>query len=118
MRVERLPFTVYDVVGYFIPGFMLLIGVTHFIPAIEAAIDTHKKLLGDSFSGHAVEIAFVIVLSYALGHIVSLMADKTVELAVVKIIGYPSEYLLHESWPGSSGQVSALDKWSLCRLLS
>jgi len=25
MRVERLPFTVYDVVGYFIPGFMLLI---------------------------------------------------------------------------------------------
>jgi hypothetical protein len=94
VRVERLPFTVYDILGYFIPGFLFLAGVTHFFPAVQATVDSHMLRLGSGLSGQAIGLGMVIAASYAAGHIVSFVASYTVEKGMIGINGYPSEYLM------------------------
>jgi hypothetical protein len=74
MRVERLPFTVYDIVGYLFPGLILVVGVGflgEFLSVIAAS-----KLIED-FGTKATVLAglFLLVLAYALGHVVSLVGS-------------------------------------------
>jgi hypothetical protein len=97
MRVERLPFTVYDVLGYFVPGLLLLIGILHFSPWMPSTEDRHFAFLTGSFAGQAVAVALAIAAAYTVGHIVSLLAGKTIEAIVVWIFDYPSQYLLEPS---------------------
>lgn len=115
MRVERLPFTVYDIVGYFVPGFLLLIGLAHLVPEVLPTFTKHVSLLvaaspesvggtkagtefehvTGSFARQAITITFVIAVAYALGHIISLLAGRIIEwLVIKKFFGYPSQYLI------------------------
>jgi hypothetical protein len=94
VRVERLPFTVYDILGYFIPGFLLLVGLTHFLPDIRPALDTHIAMLSGTFARQAIGVTVVIAASYALGHLVSLLAGLSIERIMVKVVKYPSQYLM------------------------
>jgi hypothetical protein len=94
VRVERLPFTVCDILGYFIPGFLFLAGAMHFFPPVQTIVDSHVLRLGTGLSGQAIGIAMVIAASYAAGHLLSFAASYAIEKPMIWIIGYPSAYLI------------------------
>lgn len=94
MRVERLPFTVYDIIGYLIPGAAFLLFASFHFQSSLLKLD-----LADVASPvAALTIFFVtaILVSYLLGHILSLIASETLEKLTLGFVGYPSEYLLRE----------------------
>jgi len=93
MRVERLPFTVYDIVGYLFPGLILIIGLMFFfeytgIANVSDGIETLRV------RSAIVAGVFLLVIAYAIGHAISLAASLSIEKLVVTFVGYPSQYLL------------------------
>ena len=93
MRVERLPFTVYDIVGYLFPGLILVVGV--------GSLGEYLNVLAvvgliDAFGTKTTVLAglFLLVFAYALGHVVSLVGSLTIEKLITTCVGYPSQYLL------------------------
>ena len=78
MRVERLPFTVYDVLGYLFPGLLLLVGVSLIAEHVFliAIFDTVKSL--DTPKLVFVSI-FSFISAYSIGHAVGLMSSVTLE---------------------------------------
>jgi hypothetical protein len=95
MRVERLPFTVYDVLGYLFPGLLLLVGVSLIAEHVFliAIFDTVKSL--DTPKLVFVSI-FSFISAYSIGHAVGLMSSVTLEKLVTTFVAYPSEFLLSE----------------------
>lgn len=93
MRVERLPFTVYDVVGYFFPGLIAVIGLV-FLAEAAGAIELINKIETAGTRLIVVAGLFLFVFAYALGHVISLIAALTIEKLVTTFVGYPSQYLI------------------------
>lgn len=96
MRVERLPFTVYDVIGYLVPGtFALWIGFV-FAKKLNsnATIDANTlNIVGSSSESIYFSLFIFIIAAYAVGHLVGLMSSITVEKIAVEYFGYPSKFL-------------------------
>jgi hypothetical protein len=96
MRVEKLPFTIYDIVGYFLPGATLLASIVFLLfPDILANFyeDTSKK----SVAGWVVIGILATTISYSLGYCIALIASKGIEDPINAAFGYPSEFLVPES---------------------
>lgn len=96
MRVERLPFTVYDILGYFFPGFLFLIGLYHTVPTLSELAHAHTVLISSSFFRGSVGLLILVTAAYTLGHLLSWGASLTVERFVIWMVGYPSQYLLSD----------------------
>lgn len=122
-RVERTPFTVYDMLGYFIPGLYLTIYVTLFfsgdliaglfknshvpMSTIKQALElstneaTKKmelfniadKLLSPSSTAYFTMLVIVLIESYVVGHVLSYLSSVTIERMCVGFFGQPSEAL-------------------------
>lgn len=79
MRVERLPFTVYDVIGYLVPGtFALWIGFV-FAKKLNsnATIDANTlNIVGSSSESIYFSLFIFIIAAYAVGHLVGLMSSS------------------------------------------
>ena len=101
-NVERLPFTIYDIIGYLAPG-----AVTTWLTVVLLKW-THSKLhtyigihindivifADNAFLNNAgIGIAF-LALSYVVGHVVSYLSAYFVEGLVTYDFGYPSFYLM------------------------
>jgi hypothetical protein len=93
MRVERLPFTVYDIIGYLFPGLILLVGII-FLGEFLNVISVISLI--DNFGTKLTVLAglFLLVSAYALGHVISLVGSLTIEKLITTSVGYPSQYLL------------------------
>ncbi|MBC7847838.1 MAG: hypothetical protein H7Y10_15260 [Flavobacterium sp.] len=93
--MEKNPFSLFDFLGYFIPGaFGLFLfyflqnnaGLEYYFE-----VDNIKNLNTDiSF----LYITFFVILSYTLGHILSFLSTLTIENFAVWMLGYPSKNLL------------------------
>lgn len=102
MRVERLPFTVYDIVGYLIPGafFCLVLvgaGFAHEVPGFLAALkenETRIFLISVGLFGF-------LVAGYVIGHALALLAAELLERLLTGMIGYPSGFLVDASLRGA-----------------
>ena len=103
MRVERLPFTVYDIVGYFFPGVLAIAALSwfargHFQSDLFWLIEVGPEIQASSempewFSGVLDVVVFGIV-AFAIGHVISFLSSVTIERLTNEFVGYPSEYLL------------------------
>jgi hypothetical protein len=51
-------------------------------------------MLSGTFAKQAIGVTVVIAASYALGHLVSLLAGVTIERLMVRVVKYPSRYLM------------------------
>lgn len=100
MNIRQNPFSVYDFLGYLIPGAVFLYGFIFFIgfdasdnAPIKSAIDFVKDEM--SFKRSEIYIPFVL-LSYTLGHLLSFFSTITIERFSIWKFGYPSKYLLQK----------------------
>lgn len=96
MRVERLPFTVYDVIGYLVPGvFALWIGLVFFKKLNGTAIIDSQVLniVGQTPESIYFALFIFVIAAYAVGHLMGLMSSITVEKIAVEYFGYPSRFL-------------------------
>lgn len=89
MKIDQNPFSLYDFLGYLIPGLfftyatMFIFKFDFFNPSLQLSINLS---IDDYF--------IVVVLSYIVGHILSYLSSITVELYSIWTLDYPSRYLL------------------------
>ncbi|MBO6946545.1 MAG: hypothetical protein JJ855_01090 [Rhodospirillales bacterium] len=100
--VERLPFTVYDVIGYLAPG----VATLWFIAAVAKWAEFHTKLgvkaehlfiFGNSTLDGIILGVIFLVAAYAMGYMVSYLSAAFVERLVVYDLGYPTGHLMSET---------------------
>lgn len=94
MKIQN-PFSLYDFMGYFIPG-SLLIYLYLFISDIEKLGKNFKidAFLKSNKDFQLDELLFFVIISYALGHLVNFISSITIEKFAIWMYGYTSKYLL------------------------
>lgn len=93
MDVRQSPFSLYDFLGYLIPGGVFLYVFEYFLKYIGVGVDLVEL---SELRGVNNAVAFV-VFSYILGHVISLLSSFTVERYYIWKFGYPSKTLLRWS---------------------
>ena len=89
-RLSKSPFSLYDFLGYFIPGALFC-----YLFAIVFDIEEIKWLNIEFFLGLRVfdqSVAFTL-FSYVFGHAINYLSTLTIEKYSIWSIGYPSKYL-------------------------
>ena len=101
-NVERLPFTVYDIIGYLAPGAVttwltvVFLKWIHVHCNVELLIHVKDIVIFDNnpfLSNAGIGIAF-LALSYVVGHVISYLSAYFVEGLVTHHFGYPSFHLM------------------------
>lgn len=100
MKIEQNPFSIYDFLGYLIPGILFVFGLIFFIkvdfckaptlPINDVKIDQYVVLL---------------FLCYLAGHLLSYLSSISLEFYSIWSLGFPSRYLLGYSIPGFWGNL-------------
>jgi len=92
--MKQNPFSLYDFLGYAIPGLFFVYAVfiinTFKQTNIESIADGFKTIPSLSLEG----IVLVLLISYSLGHILNFISSITIERFGVWKYGYPSKFLL------------------------
>ncbi|SDR65867.1 hypothetical protein [Christiangramia echinicola] len=94
--IKQNPFSVYDFLGYFIPGalviyvFLIISNSNEFesISSVFTVIGNNKSLEIDN-------LLFFIILSYGLGHLINFLSSITIERYSYWKYDYPSKYLMN-----------------------
>ncbi|MFV0197822.1 hypothetical protein OBK01_06335 [Empedobacter falsenii] len=92
---KQNPFSIYDFLGYLIPGALVLYILLFLYKAksifkikdVETAIISNSKFELDKFM-------FFIIISYALGHLINFISSITIERYANWKYNYPSKYLM------------------------
>lgn len=103
MPVSKNPFSLYDFLGYFVPGAFMLSSLlvasnenkelVRVIGDIDVGVFSKiYNLKMDSFS-----VPFFAIVAYILGHFLSYVSSITIELLSNRVFQYPSKYLLNVS---------------------
>lgn len=100
MSVSKNPFSLYDFLGYFVPGafmlFALLVGVASeesLIALISGVnMETISKLC--NFEPKSISLMAFVIVSYVFGHLLSYISSITIEFFSNRLFQYPSKYLL------------------------
>lgn len=93
--IKQNPFSLYDFLGYFIPG-ALLIYLVLFIDYLESLkVDFNISIFLAEGSKFQIEkVLFFVIISYAIGHMLNFISSITVEKYANLKYDYPSKYLL------------------------
>jgi hypothetical protein len=90
---KQNPFSLYDFLGYLIPGIIFFYTVYNFTSFGNIFTDFFETK--DGFSNFAiVHEVFLIALCYVLGHALSLISSMLIEQFLIYSYGYPSSFLL------------------------
>lgn len=91
---KQNPFSLYDFLGYFIPGSITLFGVITIVALSKQPVSLDDFLKSFQVLGRP-ELYFpLILLAYVVGHILSFLSSITIEKYSTWLLGYPSRYLL------------------------
>jgi len=93
--IKQNPFSLYDFLGYFVPGAILV----YFYLLLDFLEGNHNhfkltEFLNDTGGLKLDQILFFVIMSYALGHLVNFISSITVEKYAIWKYDYPSKYLL------------------------
>lgn len=91
-RIESLPLTAYDVMGYFIPGLIIVLSSLVFLHG-SGALDVKISPEDGVKIYHLVAFVMIVIFSYVSGHVIALLSAVGVERIVIYVYGYPSEFL-------------------------
>lgn len=93
--IKQNPFSVYDFLGYFIPGALLiyLYLLIKYLRTLKTDF-TIDKFLNSNKEFQIDQLLFFIILSYALGHLINFCSSQSIEKYSIWRYGYPSKYLL------------------------
>lgn len=95
LMIKQNPFSLYDFLGYFIPGALVLhtvLLIPH-LSIIHSATDLISIIsLKDEFQID--KFIFFIIVSYSLGHLINYVSSITIERFANWKYDYPSKYLI------------------------
>lgn len=93
--MEKNPFSLFDFLGYFIPGAFGLF-LVYFLQNDNGLVFYFRVENVQSLNTDIsiLYITFFVILSYTLGHILSFLSTLTIENFTVWMFGYPSKNLL------------------------
>jgi len=93
--MDKNPFSLFDFLGYFIPGafalFLFYFSQNNIGLGYYFEVDNIRTLQNDI---SILYMTFFVILSYTLGHILSFLSTLTIENFTVWMFGYPSKNLL------------------------
>lgn len=94
--MEKNPFSLFDFLGYFIPGAFGLF-LVYFLQNENGLPFYFKRENIETLNTNIsiLYITFFIILAYTLGHILSFLSTLTIENFTVWMFGYPSKNLLN-----------------------
>lgn len=95
---KQNPFSLYDFLGYFTPGAVLLYAVFAICNRF-LGYNINERMINLGFTESQILVG-LILLSYILGHALSLSSSLFVEKFAIWLHGYPSKYLLRIKSPG------------------
>lgn len=98
MDNNQSPFSLYDFLGYFLPGAVFLYGAVAIVGRFYG-FQFHSELGTRGFN-HLETYAGLIILAYILGHALSFLSSVVIEKFSIWMHGYPSKYLLGLDHPG------------------
>ncbi|MBV2224943.1 MAG: hypothetical protein KUL74_08860 [Cloacibacterium sp.] len=92
--IKQNPFSLYDFLGYFIPGSVCFFILLNFNKILEfknfdVFINTSKN-----FDTSLDSVTLFVIFSYVVGHIVSFLSSITIERYTIWKYGFPSKYIL------------------------
>lgn len=94
MEINQNPFSLYDFLGYLVPGICCVSGLMYvFTPEILRNI-----IIGENLN--IVTYFLSIIVCYISGHMLSYLSSITIEKYSIWTLGYPSRYLLKYDIPG------------------
>ncbi|WP_029038482.1 hypothetical protein [Salinimicrobium xinjiangense] len=103
MMIKQNPFSIYDFLGYFIPGALVIyIFLIIFNPSNTEDFVT---FLGSNKILDFDNILFFVIISYSLGHLINFSSSITIERYANWKYSFPSKYLMnlnpnHKYWIG------------------
>ncbi len=95
--IQQNPFSLYDFLGYLIPG-SLLIFLIMFLQTTNFENIDNLTLSNLFYTCHKFEIeqfTFFVIISYCVGHLVNFVSSLIIERYANWRYGYPSKYLLN-----------------------
>lgn len=94
--IQQNPFSLYDFLGYLIPGALLIFLILFFqsIDFETTQAITLSHLLYTNYNFQLEQIALFIIVSYALGHLINFVSSLIIERYANWKYNYPSKYLL------------------------
>lgn len=98
--MKQNPFSLYDFLGYFIPGAstIYLIFIINFFKSNNSFdLDLFLNILPNA---NTAGVLLFLIISYVLGHLISYVSSITVETYANWRYGYPSKYLLNFTHAG------------------
>ena len=91
-RIENLPFTTYDLVGYLGPGCVVTL-----FPILFLGLGNDQlmaALSSGNFTIQVLALLTLLIVAYIAGHMVSYASSEISEKFIVRTLGYPSTYLM------------------------
>jgi len=90
------PFSLYDFLGYLIPG-LITLSLFFLINACKEIHPFNLEVVLDKIPSFTFESSIVvIIIAYTLGHFLSFVSSITIEKYAVWRFGYPSKFLINE----------------------
>lgn len=112
MKLTQNPFSVYDFLGYLVPGVLQVLLVL-LVQDPASLISDPIGHLSLAFPTVAVEVYLPgLVIAYMLGHLLSYISSMTIEKYSVWTIGYPSVYLFQPQRSALFRAPTELSGWS------
>jgi hypothetical protein len=93
MDIKQNPFSVYDFLGYLIPGACFLYITVWLWPALGLELKYLPPWDENLFGHPDIYIPFIIA-AYIVGHAISFLSSLFVERYAIWVFGYPSQFLL------------------------
>jgi hypothetical protein len=93
--IKQNPFSLYDFLGYFIPGALLIYSFIALGYINDTDIPIIKNITDDANNTGVDKIFFFIIISYALGHLTNFISSITIEKYAIWKYDYPSKFLLN-----------------------
>ncbi len=91
--MKQNPFSVYDFLGYLIPG-SILIYIYLLLDEINTNTFELDNVLKDLSENKTQDILFFIIIAYSIGHILSFLSSITIEKYGNNKYGYPSKTII------------------------
>lgn len=95
MKIDQNPFSIYDFLGYLIPGLFFT-----YASIFVVNMDMVNPLKIPTINFQMDQYFVIVILSYMAGHILSFLSSVTIEIFSIWTLGYPSRYLLKFPFPG------------------
>lgn len=93
MKEDQNPFSIYDFLGYLIPGSFLCYGLVGFHMYFHGYVTLSGMIMEFIKISNINLIVPFVLISYISGHVVSYLSSITIERYSVWTLGYPSEFL-------------------------